>query len=287
MKKNNNITVKKAIRRGQLMVNIPVFIIMFGSIVLTVILVGTKTFPDYFTFIGLISSFGLGWLWWSFTIVHWRIWAFSNVRNVHELKHKAIQGRLIWPDKSKYNKTEIRTKSQQRKLKDLQVKFNFSDIIEIVEDDGSLPSERKIFHSKLEQYSSIFISLMMCGFAIQLLLNGNFIYTFILLIGCYFLVQDALPKLKSKSPVLTLNNQGIDTSKTRFIPWENVVSTQNNMEGSGKRTEWFLEIEYYPKNGKYKTSRLISINGLNASPSKIEDMIRIYQQRNRQQATNS
>lgn len=100
------------------------------------------------------------------------------------------------------------------------------------------------------------------------------------------MVQDALPKLKSKEPVLLLNNQGIQTKATSFIPWGNAVSTLNNMKGSGKQTKWFLEIEYYPQNGKYKISKEILINGLDSSPSKIEDMIKIYQQRNRQQATN-
>lgn len=284
---NNNITVKQAIKRGQLMVNVPVFIIMMSIIVLTIFLVIRKIVPEYFAFFGIISSIGLGWLWWSIMIVHWRIWAFSNVRNVHELKHKAIQGKLIWPDYSKFNKTEIRTKSQQKIIEDLQIKFNFSDIIEIVEDNGSLPTERKIFYSKLEQYSSLFISLILFGFSIQLLLNGNFLYALIILVGCYFLVQDALPKLKFNEPVITLSNHGIETKEISFVPWENVISTLNNMTGSGKSTEWFLEIEYYPKNDHYKTSKEILISGLDTSPSKIEDMIRIYQQRNRQQATNS
>jgi hypothetical protein len=49
-------------------------------------------------------------------ITKWRVWAFENVRNVHELKKRAIQEKLISADSSIFEKTEIRTERQEIKV---------------------------------------------------------------------------------------------------------------------------------------------------------------------------
>lgn len=97
---NKGVTVDEAISKGHRMVNYPVFIIIIGVIGLTIYLVLQKIIPTWCFPVGFILAFGFAWLMWSIMITKWRLWAFDNVRNVHELKKRAIQEKLIWADNS-------------------------------------------------------------------------------------------------------------------------------------------------------------------------------------------
>ncbi|MFK7774629.1 MAG: hypothetical protein AB8F94_20990, partial [Saprospiraceae bacterium] len=129
------VTVKEAIRRGQRLINFPSLSIMTIGFVFSILLFNEdihKAIP----IISLLSTIIiLPWLYWSFAIVQWRIWAFSNVRNVHELKRQAIEGKLIWPDDSIFNTTEIRNSRQQTTLAQLELKFKLHYTHEPIHDD--------------------------------------------------------------------------------------------------------------------------------------------------------
>lgn len=114
------ISVDKAINRGHLMVNVPVFITIIGCPVLSIYLSDKNLIPKWGILFGFILGFVLAWLLWSFMITKWRIWAFENVRNVHELKKRAIQEKLIWNDGNIFEKTEIRSYEDKLKLKKLK-----------------------------------------------------------------------------------------------------------------------------------------------------------------------
>jgi hypothetical protein len=72
-----------------------------------------------------LFEFVFAWLIWLFMITKWRIWAFQNVRNVHELKKRAIIEILIWEVGNFFEKTEIRSNHDKIKLKQLEVKINY------------------------------------------------------------------------------------------------------------------------------------------------------------------
>ena len=65
---NETVTVDEAISRGHRVVNYPVFIIMVGTIGLTIYLGVQKVIPSWGFPIGFVLAFGLAWLWWSFII---------------------------------------------------------------------------------------------------------------------------------------------------------------------------------------------------------------------------
>ncbi len=117
---NEIVTVNKAITRGHRMVNYPVFVIMIGTLSVSFFLGSQGSFPLWIFPLGFGLAFGLAWLYWSIMITKWRIWAFENVRNVHELKKRAIQEKLIWPDGSVFEKTEIRSSATKEKWKSLK-----------------------------------------------------------------------------------------------------------------------------------------------------------------------
>jgi hypothetical protein len=122
------VTVDKAIKRGHLTVNLPVTLYMFGTSGFAMYLSNIKIIPNWGIAVGFVLGFGFAWWFWSYKITKWRLWAFENVRNVHELKKRAIQEGLIWKDNKWYERTEIQSDSDKLKWKELQHKFKKEDI---------------------------------------------------------------------------------------------------------------------------------------------------------------
>ena len=103
---------------GHLIVTLPVFVIMiFFPFLLGFLLSFFMEWQNIAIFIalGFMASPLIAWGWWSLTIASWRVWAFKNVANENweKLTIKAIRTKLIWPQYHRYEKTEIRTKSQE------------------------------------------------------------------------------------------------------------------------------------------------------------------------------
>lgn len=88
------ISVNKAISRGHLIVNIPAFICIIGIPALSFYLSNQNLIPKWGIEIGFVLSFVIAWLVWSFMVTKWRIWAFENVRNIHELKKKSYPRKI-------------------------------------------------------------------------------------------------------------------------------------------------------------------------------------------------
>lgn len=271
--------VEEAIRKGHQMVNYPLFpILLIGlgiTLYLTVVLKNVLVFP-----IGFISTFLVMWLWWSFLITKWRIWAFENCRNVHELKRRAINQKLIWPDGSRFEKTEIRSKYQRERLNIINKKFEQEDEVEIIIDDNSIPIETKIYYSKLviAIYWISGIGLFPYGF--YLVIEGN-IFGYVLILISIFSIYYANTKSKMSDPYITINAKGIKTLNTTFTNWENIEIIQTELRGDGKYSKWHLEMEFKNENSKGEWGDDIEISDLSMSPKKIEKLISIYRQRNR------
>ncbi|MFN0203348.1 MAG: hypothetical protein ACKVTZ_17610, partial [Bacteroidia bacterium] len=123
---NESVSVDEAIAKGHRMVNHPIAIIAFVIIVTYFFAYQqiTDRFPPWGIAVGFLPTIVLvvllAWLYWSIMITKWRLWAFENVRNVHELKKRAIQEKLIWPEDSVFNKTEIRSAADVQKWDSLQ-----------------------------------------------------------------------------------------------------------------------------------------------------------------------
>ena len=160
------ISVKKAINRGHLMVNIPVFICIIGFPAITIYLSRKGIIPGWGIVIGSLIGFAISWFIWSFMITKWRIWAFENVRNVHELKKRAIEQKLLWKDGSVFEKTEIKSHRDKLKLKKLEDKFEKEDVYR---EDYFLASRTEIFYSKLTNRFELTISILIVGIGIYLI----------------------------------------------------------------------------------------------------------------------
>ena len=126
MTKEEKIKFNKVLNYGQLYINFPVMIVMFGLMWITYYLNQIGYFSNFIAGVGFVISFVLGWLVWSFFIAKWRIWAFDKIDEKYhwELKEEAISTKLIWPDGHFFEKTEIRSKNQRRKIKAINDRIN-------------------------------------------------------------------------------------------------------------------------------------------------------------------
>lgn len=277
------VTVKEAIKRGQRMVNFPALGILIIGTVISGFLLTTDIHIGIPILVFILSFFILPWLYWSFTIVHWRIWAFSNVKNVHELKSRAISAKLIWPDESSFNQTEIRTAYQNKLLQELEPKLIAPEISYYTYSGGELPEELKVFNSKRNLIFPYFSYLVFTGFSLFLIFSENSTNekkgTGILILS---MVIYSIIKRKSidfTTPQLIINKEGIQTINTNFIIWEDIQAIDIFPEDEKWNANHLLKIKM--KNEK-EFGDLIRLEHLEFIHHELDEIIKIYQQRNRE-----
>ncbi|MEZ4986871.1 MAG: hypothetical protein R2795_17840 [Saprospiraceae bacterium] len=239
---NETVTVDEAILKGHKMVNYPVMVIMLGTIGLTFYLGTQKIIPTWGFPVGFVLAFVFAWLWWSFMITKWRIWAFDNVRNVHELKKRAIQEKLIWADNSIFEKTEIRTVKDKEKLNALSNKFKQDDLFQ---DDLSIPNETIIYYSKSGSYIEMIFMLGLLGFGIYLIIKTDsyILGSIMSILGAYFSFKE-YKEATNTEPQIILNEKGIKTISTDFYPWSEIENEEVISQGSGKHINYYLTYDY-------------------------------------------
>lgn len=269
------ITVDKAIKRGHLIVNVPVFIAIIGCPSFAFYLSEQNLIPGWGIGIAFLIGFVLAWIIWSYMITKWRIWAFDNVRNVHELKKRAVQEKLIWNDGNIFEKTEIRNSEDKTKLDKLEEKFDKEDEYR---EDYSLPPKMEIFYSKVYNYGELGVSIFIIAVGIYFLLKGetkNYILgTIMSLIGLYSTVKESRKALNNK-PQIIIDNKGIKTKNVDFKNWSSIESEEVVQDGHGKSAKSYLT--YFYDEDKYEK---IEIDSLNVTHREMENIIRTYRIRN-------
>tara|TARA_R110002072_G_scaffold302651_1_gene487084 strand:+ start:899 stop:1726 length:828 start_codon:yes stop_codon:yes gene_type:complete len=266
------ISVSKAINRGHLIVNIPVFISMFGIPTLAFYLSDKKLIPNWGIGISFIIGFIVAWLVWSFMITKWRIWAFENVRNVHELKKRAIAEKLIWKDGKIFEKTEIRSSEQKRKLKLLEKKFEKKDIFK---EDYSVPKSKKIYYSKTSNLIQMFIMLACSVFGIFLIVDSEsyIVGSLLIIVGIYF-AYEYFKKSTISEPQIKIDDKGIETVNVNFKNWSEIKNEEVIFINNGKSSNAYLNFDF---KGGFES---LEITDFNITPKEMENLLRTYRIRN-------
>jgi hypothetical protein len=121
------ISVEAAIRRGLLYVNGPVVLLMFAPMLLSLALFNrmTRAFgSDTYAFITFcvifVVGFVLAWLWWSYAVPRWRLWAYERVEDIAALKVRAVQVGLTWPDGHVFERTEFKSATAAKRQQELE-----------------------------------------------------------------------------------------------------------------------------------------------------------------------
>ena len=112
-------SVRRAVTIGLLWVNGPVALLIFGPCLWTL------AAPDKSQLqrIGLYAigvGWLLAWLWWSFSVPKWRLWAYERVVNIAELKERAVIAGLTWPDGTLFTRTEIKSRAHAQRERELE-----------------------------------------------------------------------------------------------------------------------------------------------------------------------
>lgn len=268
-----NITVDKAISKGHKMLTYPCMLIMFGLIGLTFLLGIQQSTTVWIWPVGISLSFVCSWLFWSYMVVKWKVWAFENVRNVQELKKRAIQEKLIWPDYSFFNKTEIWNREDRLEWESLKKKFLIKDEF-IFEDDLNVPAETIVYYSKGKNMIDMGVMLFVFAVGLYMILeNESYIFgTFLCILGAFFL-YDKFKTVTDDSPQIILNDKGIQTVNTKFYKWDDIESESVDAEYAGKSTSHYLTYEY--ENGIEN----LLIDDYDIDPKALKKLLRVYRSR--------
>jgi hypothetical protein len=152
----DEITVEAALQKGTNTVIRPFSRLLLGgflSFIIVPIVIKTSGILAFIPgIIILIAAF----IYRSIAITKWKIWAFNNVRNVHELKRKAIRDGIIGKDGSEWMRWQ--TLEEKALLKQLEAKFEKSDIRVFV-DDSSVPEVTEIFYSERREMSIYLLAI--------------------------------------------------------------------------------------------------------------------------------
>lgn len=276
------VTVRKAIARGHVMVNVPVMMAIVGLPVVTFYLTVNADLPKWSIGVAFFFGMGMAWLIWSYMITKWRIWAFSRVKNVHELKEKAIEGNLIWPDGSIFEKTEIRTRKDRITLEKLNRKFLKEDVYE---QDFLLPPTTVIYNDKGARYVELVIMAVVMGVGIVAAMGhtvkGYVMGGAMILLALYQL-KKIIRRLRDRGPQITINDQGIKLHAGKFYDWWDISGERVIKESSAKNTKYYLV--FY---GPVGTKEQIELEPLNVTPDELRNMLRTYRLRNNSNCSRS
>ena len=94
-----------AVSRGQLLINWPVRLLLFGGLGAAYFLIERSALAGALV---AVCGFVAAWLWWSYFIPQWRSWAHSRGADPEELQELGVQASLTWPKGSFFERTEIR-----------------------------------------------------------------------------------------------------------------------------------------------------------------------------------
>ncbi len=264
------VSVEEAIDKGIRIVRYPMMLVVFVSIGFSFFLSIQKIFSVLVIPIGFVVAFGLAWLYWSISITRWRLWAFENVRNVNELKMRAIQEKLIWPEGGILEKTEIRSPREEKQWLQLQEKFKIKDIFT---DDPSIPNETIIFYSKRK----LILVIPLIGF----LGAGIYVFTFLssyvfgigliavgIVVGYY-----SLKAKPNSTPQIVINDSGMSTVSTKFYRWKDIHNEEVVVENDGE------DINFYLTYNHPSGSERLQINDYDISHKTLNRIMFVYRNR--------
>ena len=259
------VTVNEALAKGKgQLVYLPMFV-TFTFIVASIVLSVYEIVSTWIILIGFLSGFLFGWLTWSYFVNRWKVWAFENVRNVRELKRKAIEQKLIWNSDSWFEKTEFKSLEQKTKLKLLEKKFLEKDVYE---DDINIPKETLIYYSKTTLVFLLIISVGMISLGIYFLLDNDYFMSILVVIGLY-LGYDQTKKLRDSDPQITINAKGIKLKNKKMVSWDKIYDDRVFTQNSGKSSTNYLAFN----------DEMINIGELTVKFEELEKLLQVYRVR--------
>ena len=259
------VTVEQALSKGRWKLKYLPMIIMFGCIGGCFFLSSQGTFGGWIIPVGFVAGFSLGWISWSYFVMEWKIWAYENVRNIHELQRKAVEEKLIWESGSWFEKTEFKNYQQKQKLKQLERKFLEKDIFK---DDISVPKETIIYYSK---NAIVFLLVLYTGASFlgaYILLEKEYFGIILLGFGLY-LSYGQINKLRDTAPQIVINDKGIKLKNEKLISWNRIYNDRVYSQSNGKSSTNYLAFN----------DEKVEIDDLSIKFDEFEKLLHVYRVR--------
>jgi len=236
------VTVNEALKKGNAMLNYAsgaiFFVFIGGGFVLS------NLYPKFSAVMivgGIVLGILLCLLYWCLQANKWKIWAYENVDNIHELKQRAIDSKLMYDDDSFWNKLIITSAADKQRLAALQDRFNQKDVYT---DDVTVPTETLIYFSKPASMFNMFLGLVMLGFGIYLYTNHSLVPAGFLGLFGAFLLYSGFKEYTNTKPQIILNANGIQTAKTELQDWKEITDERVYVESSGKSSTTYFTYDY-------------------------------------------
>jgi hypothetical protein len=118
-----SVSVNQAIGRGLATVYGPFFPLVFGIPAVILILATPLHLPGLLSLLSVPLGIAAAWVWWSYQVPHWRIWALERVDDIEALHQRAVQVGIEWPYGHFLERTEI--KSHQQLLQELRLLLRY------------------------------------------------------------------------------------------------------------------------------------------------------------------
>ena len=296
-----HITVDEAIRRGNNMIKRPIyfFVLVYGMSI--TILSGTQDFKEFVQEMDQGEMIALWllicllplliiWLYRSVTITKWKIWAFTYVDDILELKKTALKRNILFPDDYFLTRTEIRTSVDTQRLAQLTLKVLNAATNSSFEDDRRVPPETII---KRPRYVMTWV--MLSGTAIWFLLmsvkiiaalikdkeiNFDFkdilIFLFVTIGPSWFYFNEK----QKKDLRIVINEKGISTPETGFIEWSLIQNEHVEIGVSRDAQSYFVfDIATSSDEKGSKTKRINMLGYNNITLGNLEHLMRVYRGR--------
>ena len=176
-----------------------------GAVVVSAIVFLSIILPFLYTFLALPC---------------WRIWAFSRVQNVHELKQRAILAKVLPEDNSVILKWEMKTVRQREALAAIDRKFDMPDVFV---DDPNIGKETPFGHSRI-LIAILLLYVIACISATIYFLATDEIE----LASMYFVICGVIGYpayeygIKKRRPLLTIGSAGITTVDHGLHTWDDI-----------------------------------------------------------------
>lgn len=273
------LSVEKAIKIGKKRVHTPTYIFLFSGFVMTFFI--SNLFSDesnlsikilLFGFITIIIiTFLLG----NKLISKWKLFAFDNVRNVHELRKRAIQESLLYPNSSFMEKMEFKSLNEQRKWNEIQLKFEQEDVMS---ENREIRKEIKIYYSiKKTLYKSIGNLIITCFFLFLTIENEFSFIAIVFTIGAFLLFISKFKKLINRKPQLIINEKGIKEKTNEIMKWKDIENEQ--IIANANRSSLFLIYN--------NDKKIINIRDFGISKCYLKEIIETNRIRNKSTTANN
>lgn len=250
--------VNEVLSTGRSMVIFPVAIVIFVVFGAVFYFVAQKQLPNWVNAIGIVLSLVLGWLCWRFMVARWKTWAFSNVKNLYQLKKRVSYERLLWPSVGFF--TEATPKFV--KPGDL-----------VLPKDSAIPKEIAIYYSKRKNFTAMFFWVLFIFILAFAAIKGEAYGALIIcVILGYFSAYPEYKEATNVQPQIIINNNGIWTIRTGFKSW-------NEINNDGVRiirdptTTYYLAYDY--SGGR----EYLQIDDYNVGPWTLEVLLHVYRER--------